>query len=77
MSVEHNAIALFAALLLEGGFGYPNRLFAAIGHPVTWIGTLIARLDSRLNRDTWSDAARRTAGITALGVLLLVVGGAA
>ena len=26
------------ALAIEAGAGYPARLFAAIGHPVTWIG---------------------------------------
>ncbi|HRP79522.1 MAG TPA: cobalamin biosynthesis protein, partial [Aquamicrobium sp.] len=30
------------ALLAEAAIGYPDRLFRAIGHPVTWIGRLIA-----------------------------------
>jgi adenosylcobinamide-phosphate synthase len=74
MNFEHNAVVLFAALLLEAGLGYPNRLFAAIGHPVTWIGALIARLDSGLNRPAWSDTMRRLAGIGALAILALVAG---
>ena len=37
------------ALLIELAFGYPERLFKAIGHPVTWIGWLIARLEAMLH----------------------------
>jgi adenosylcobinamide-phosphate synthase len=77
MNFEHNAVVLFAALLLEAGLGYPNRLFAAIGHPVTWIGAMITGLDSGLNRESWTDAARRAAGIAALAILVLVAGGVA
>ena len=43
-------------LLIELAFGYPDRLFRAIGHPVTWIGRLISFLDRKLNRATDSDA---------------------
>jgi adenosylcobinamide-phosphate synthase len=74
MNFEHYAVVLFAALLLEAGLGYPNRVFAAIGHPVTWIGALIAWLDRTLNRQAWSDAMRRLAGIGALATLVLVAG---
>jgi adenosylcobinamide-phosphate synthase len=77
MSFEHNAVVLFAALLLEAGFGYPNRLFAAIGHPVTWIGALTTWLDRTLNRDAWSDPARKATGVLALVTLIAIVGGAA
>ena len=51
------------ALLIELAFGYPERLFKAIGHPVTWIGWLIARLDAMLNRG--SDSERRWKGVVA------------
>jgi adenosylcobinamide-phosphate synthase len=74
MNFEHNVVVLFAALLLEAALGYPNRLFAAIGHPVTWIGAMIAGLDGTLNRDAWSDTMRRLAGIGALAILALVAG---
>jgi adenosylcobinamide-phosphate synthase len=74
MNFEHNAVVLFAALLLEAGLGYPNRLFAAIGHPVTWMGALITSLDRTLNQQAWSDTMRRFAGIGALATLLLVAG---
>jgi adenosylcobinamide-phosphate synthase len=67
------ALALIA-MLFELCFGYPERLQNAIGHPVTWIGRLIALLESRLNRDAAGPQARRSAGIVALLVLLAIVG---
>jgi adenosylcobinamide-phosphate synthase len=63
------ALALFA-MLVELCFGYPQALLRAIGHPVTWIGALIALLDRRLNSTT----SGRAAGIIALLVLLVIVG---
>ena len=65
------------ALLAELAFGYPQALFARVGHPVTWIGALIAALDRRWNDAARSVAARRRAGLAAVAVLLgasLVVG---
>lgn len=49
--------------MIELAFGYPERLFKAIGHPVTWIGALISWLDAKLNHG--SDSARRWKGIIA------------
>lgn len=68
---------LLLALLAEAALGYPPRLYAAMGHPVTWYGTLIAWLDRVLNRETDGFARRRLAGIAALAVLLVLAGGAA
>ncbi|HEV7414970.1 MAG TPA: adenosylcobinamide-phosphate synthase CbiB [Tianweitania sediminis] len=65
----------FSALIVELALGYPSRLFAAIGHPVTWIGALISRLERHLNRPTRSDAARKVGGVLTLVVLLVVSGG--
>lgn len=62
----------FLALLIETGLGYPDRLFRAIGHPVTWIGRLISWMDDRFNRDVASPSTRRMAGIAALLALLAV-----
>ena len=53
------------ALLIELMVGYPDRLARAIGHPVTWMGQLIAWLDRRLNRDGAGPEARRRAGAVA------------
>jgi adenosylcobinamide-phosphate synthase len=62
------------ALLIEAFFGYPDRLLRAIGHPVTWMGRLIAGLDHVLNRETATDAARRTCGGLAVLIVVGLVG---
>lgn len=62
----------FLSLAIERAVGYPDWLFNAIGHPVTWIGRLISFLDRRLNRATDSDELRRRRGVQALLVILLV-----
>jgi adenosylcobinamide-phosphate synthase len=54
------------ALLIEVIVGYPDRLVRAIGHPVTWMGRMIAVLDRALNHENMSDAKRRAAGVAAL-----------
>jgi adenosylcobinamide-phosphate synthase len=61
------AATMALALAIDAAFGWPPRLYARIGHPVTWIGALIDVLDRRLNRGSaiW----RRTAG--ALTVLMV------
>ncbi len=58
------------ALLIEAALGYPDRLLRSIGHPVIWLGRLIAALDRRLNRDGWPPARRRAAGLATLLILL-------
>jgi len=63
---------LLTALAIDGAFGYPQRLYRAIGHPVTWIGALIGKLDDTLNREDRSDAARRGLGIVALITVVAV-----
>jgi adenosylcobinamide-phosphate synthase len=62
----------FLALIAERLFGYPDRLLAAIGHPVIWIGSLITALDERWNRRIRSPAERRAAGIAALVVIIAI-----
>ncbi len=62
----------FLSLAIERALGYPDWLFRAIGHPVTWFGRLISSLDRKLNRATDSDALRRRRGVTALLVIVLV-----
>ncbi|MER2251462.1 adenosylcobinamide-phosphate synthase CbiB [Methylorubrum podarium] len=59
---------LALALLIEAVAGYPDRLYRALGHPVTWIGRLIGALERGLNRG--SAAARRLGGVLALALLL-------
>jgi len=72
MAPPDTLLLLLAALLIEAAFGYPQRLYALIGHPVTWLGALIAWLDRRLNRENAGFAARKAAGIVALAILLAV-----
>nr|WP_206682814.1 adenosylcobinamide-phosphate synthase CbiB [Chthonobacter albigriseus] len=71
MAFETNLAILLLALAVEAAVGYPARLYAAVGHPVTWMGALIARLDGALNDPADSFTRRRLAGVAALVVLLL------
>ncbi len=60
------------AVAIEAAVGYPEPFYRAIGHPVTWIGRLIAWADDAWNSPTASFEQRRGMG----GVLLLVLLGA-
>jgi hypothetical protein len=59
-----------AALPLEAAIGYPPFLYRAMGHPVTWMGALLDRLEVELNRPGDPPARRRLLGIAALLALL-------
>lgn len=64
------AAMMLTAMVIDAAIGWPTWLYAAIGHPVTWIGALIRGLDRRLNHDTSRDRRRRIAGvITAIVVI--------
>jgi adenosylcobinamide-phosphate synthase len=63
-------LILIAACGIEAVLAYPALVFGAIGHPVSWIGALISRLELRLNRTDYSVTKRRATG--AMTVLLLV-----
>src|SRR5580693_2787810 len=63
------------ALAIEITVGYPDRVFRLIGHPVSWMGALVDRLDRALNREGWTGAARRAGGVAALLILLAIAGG--
>jgi adenosylcobinamide-phosphate synthase len=65
------------ALLIEATAGYPERVLAAIGHPVIWFGSLIDRLDRTLNRPERSGVFRKAAGFAALFVIVAVPAAAA
>ncbi|MDP2331698.1 MAG: adenosylcobinamide-phosphate synthase CbiB [Reyranella sp.] len=69
---------MFAALALvavatEATVGYPDGILRRIGHPVMWIGALIAWCDKAWNSEALSHDERRWRGIYLL-VLLLAVG---
>ncbi|GAC88176.1 adenosylcobinamide-phosphate synthase CbiB [Gluconobacter thailandicus] len=75
MSVSFLSHTLFVACLAcvaEVIFGYPSWLFRLIGHPVTWVGALIARLDRTLNHPKDTSGLRKFYGVIALGVLTLI-----
>jgi adenosylcobinamide-phosphate synthase len=64
-------LALLAAAI-EATLGYPDRLFRAIGHPVTWIARVITWGDRTWNSAGDSDLQQRLQGAALL--LLLVAG---
>jgi adenosylcobinamide-phosphate synthase len=61
------AATMALALAIDAVLGWPARLYARIGHPVTWIGALIAAVEARWN--SGSPARRRAMG--ALCVLVV------
>jgi adenosylcobinamide-phosphate synthase len=63
-----------AALAIEAAFGFPDILYRRIGHPVGWIGALIARCDRVWNRRAFSFERRRMLGLATLLLLLAVSG---
>ncbi|MDG5489853.1 adenosylcobinamide-phosphate synthase CbiB [Sphingomonas sp. BGYR3] len=65
---------LLIALIGEAAVGYPAALFAAIGHPVTWMGAGIGVLDRGWNRG--GPARRRAAGVAVMLLLIAVAAGA-
>jgi adenosylcobinamide-phosphate synthase len=67
----------FLSLIVERAIGYPAWLVNAIGHPVMWIGWLIAFLDRKLNSETSTPEARRIMGVVALLIICVVSGSTA
>jgi adenosylcobinamide-phosphate synthase len=66
------ATAMILAMAIDGVVGWPDALYARIGHPVTWLGRLIGTLDQHWNRDGDAVDSRRVAGIAAaLAVIAL------
>ncbi len=71
--MNHFVMAAFA-LVIEYFVGYPQSLQRVIGHPVQWIGKLIAFLDEGLNDADAEDSDQRNQGIFAMVALCTVVG---
>ncbi|RDC72642.1 cobalamin biosynthesis protein CobD [Rhodovulum sp. 12E13] len=61
---------MLVALAIDAALGWPPALFRRIGHPVTWLGHLIAALDARLNRADRSEAARGRAGAVTVALVV-------
>lgn len=76
MSVAANLSLVCAALAFEAAFGYPPALYRWIGHPVTWIGALIAATDAEINRPDDAPQLARLKGALSLAVWLAVTAAA-
>ena len=61
---------MLIALCLDRLIGWPDQLYRRLSHPVVGIGVLVNTADQLLNRDNWPAAARRTAGVFCLLVLI-------
>ena len=66
-SLTHGLTVALVALLVDAVLGWPDALYRRIGHPVVWIGRLIAALDAGLNHGRH----RIARGALAVGVTLL------
>ncbi len=64
------ALMMLGALALDLAFGWPDRLYARIGHPVTWLGRAITMAERRLNRG-FRRRRLLAGGVTVLGMTLL------
>jgi adenosylcobinamide-phosphate synthase len=64
----------FAALVIEAAFGFPDSLDRLAGHPVRWLGALIAWCERVWNRPEFSFRRRRMLGVATLFVLLALSG---
>jgi adenosylcobinamide-phosphate synthase len=58
------------AVATEAIIGYPDAIYRLVGHPVIWIGRLIAWCDEAWNSQTLSFEARRWRGVAAFLLLL-------
>src|SRR5262249_23479342 len=67
--------AMLVAMAVDTLLGWPNALFVRIGHPVSWLGSLIGALDTRWNRPTDTPAMRRMAGVAAALIVIALAAG--
>ena len=71
LAITSGVGVVLGGLGVEAALGYPDRVFQLAGHPVTWIGALISRLDRALNRATLPPGRRRLNGVLAMALLVL------
>lgn len=75
MLLDSNALLIVvAALLIDAVIGDPDWLWKRLAHPVVLIGALIGWLDGVLNRESWSDGRRKSAGVLAILAVIAVTG---
>ena len=75
LPLSHTLLVALLAMSLEFLIGWPRVLQAIIGHPVQWMGAMIARFDRRLNRPKRGARARFLAGLLMMAGLILFWGG--
>jgi adenosylcobinamide-phosphate synthase len=72
------AVVLTAlAVLIEIIAGYPDWLLRSIGHPVIWMGRLIATLERRWNHESAGPGLRQILGVITVLLLVAIVATAA
>lgn len=64
-------VITLVALIADALIGDPDWLWRRLAHPVAVIGRVVAALDRALNREAWSSARRKGAGMFA--ILLLAI----
>jgi adenosylcobinamide-phosphate synthase len=78
MLLSADALWILAlALVLDAIVGDPDAVWRRWPHPVVWMGGVIGRLDSGLNRDADGFARRRLKGVVALALALAIFAGGA
>ena len=77
MTAPGSILLALLALLMERLAGYPRVLQRTIGHPVEWMGAMIALADALLNRPALSPTVRVALGALAMLALALFWGGLA
>jgi adenosylcobinamide-phosphate synthase len=68
---------MVVAMSVDALLGWPDPLFARIGHPVTWLAGLIDFLDKNWNRSSASAGVRRAAGAAAALIVIALAVAAA
>ena len=63
---------LLLAFMFEIIVGWPKWLFDLVGHPVSWIGSLIQMFDNRFNRTTLPKNALRSRGAVVVALVCSV-----
>jgi adenosylcobinamide-phosphate synthase len=71
MTLHFTAAAL--ALFVERLFGFPKPLYDKIGHPVEWIGTILAKLETVFYNPEAEPLQARLRGLASLLAVLLIV----
>ncbi len=68
------AVAMLLAWAIEAAVGWPESIYRRIRHPVVWIGWLVTRLDTALNRENLRSGWRTMAGaLTACAVIFVTL----